>query len=141
MRAPAATPTWARILHQVADRTRQRGLIILISDLIDDEAAIASGLQHFRHRHHEVIVFHVLDDAELTFPYDRLTQFKDMEGSGTVVTNPKNLRSQYLARMQTFVERIRDACFSRKISYNLSNTQQPYDVLLAAYLDKRSRLG
>ena len=129
------------ILHQVADRTRQRGLIILISDLIDDEAAIASGLQHFRHRHHEVIVFHVLDDAELTFPYDRLTQFKDMEGSGTVVTNPKNLRSQYLARMQTFVERIRDACFSRKISYNLSNTQQPYDVLLAAYLDKRSRLG
>ena len=77
------------ILHQVAERTRQRGLIILISDLIDDEAAIASGLQHFRHRHHEVIVFHVLDDAELTFPYDRLTQFKDMEGSGTVVTNPK----------------------------------------------------
>jgi uncharacterized protein (DUF58 family) len=129
------------ILHQVAERIRQRGLIILISDLIDDEAAIANGLQHFRHRHHEVIVFHVLDDAELSFPYDRLTEFKDMERGGTVVTNPKNIRSRYLARMQTFVEGIRDACFSRKISYTLTNTQQPYDVLLAAYLDKRSRLG
>ena len=61
--------------------------------------------------------------------------------SCTVVTNPKNIRSRYLARMQIFVEGIRDACFSRKISYTLTNTQQPYDVLLAAYLDKRSRLG
>lgn len=56
------------ILHQVAERIRQRGLIILISDLIDDEAAIANGLQHFRHRHHEVIVFHVLDDAGAQLP-------------------------------------------------------------------------
>jgi uncharacterized protein (DUF58 family) len=129
------------ILHRVAERIRQRGLVILISDLIDDEAAIANGLQHFRHRHHEVIVFHVLDDAELTFPYDRLTEFKDMEGAGTVVTNPKNIRAHYLERIGAFVEATRNACFSRKISYNLTNTRQPYDVLLAAYLDKRSRLG
>jgi uncharacterized protein (DUF58 family) len=129
------------ILHQVAERIRQRGLVILISDLIDDAAAIANGLQHFRHRHHEVIVFHVLDDAEINFPFDRLTEFKDMEGAGTVVTNPKNIRGRYLDRIGAFVEAIRDACFSRKIGYSLTNTRQPYDVLLAAYLDKRSRLG
>ena len=77
------------ILHEVAERIRRRGLIVVISDLIDNEEKIASGLQHFRHNRHEVIVFHVMDDAELTFPYERLTRFKDMEGTGRVVANPK----------------------------------------------------
>ena len=129
------------ILHEVAERIRQRGLVIIISDLIDDEAAIANGLQHFRHDHHNVIVFHVLDPAELAFPFDRLTRFKDIEGDGSVVANPNGLRGHYLARMKTFLERIRDECFSRTISYHLTNTEQPYDAMLAAYLDKRSRLG
>jgi uncharacterized protein (DUF58 family) len=129
------------VLHEVAERIKHRGLVILISDLIDDEAAIADGLQHFRHNHHEVIVFHVLDDAELTFPYDRLTRFEDMEGGGRVVTNPKSVRSRYLARIEAFVANLRNECFSRKISYNLTNTKEPYDALLATYLDKRSRMG
>jgi hypothetical protein len=98
-------------------------------------------LQHFRHNHHEVIVMHVLDDAELTFPYDRVTRFKDMEGSGRVVANPKSLRSRYLARMHGFIEGVKAACFERGISYNLADTKEPYDAFLAAYLEKRSRLG
>ncbi len=129
------------ILHEVAERIRQRGLVIIISDLIDDEASIANGLQHFIHNHHNVIVFHTLDQAELNFPYDQFTRFKDIEGDGIVATNPKSLRSQYLARMKTFLDRIRDECFSRKIGYHLTDTEQPYDAMLAAYLDKRSRLG
>lgn len=129
------------VLHRVAERIRRRGLVIVISDLIDNEEQIASGLQHFRHNNNEVLVFHVLDDAELNFPYDRLTRFKDMEGSGRVVANPKSLRRRYLARMQTFTEGIKSACFERKISYHLTNTKEPYDVCLAEYLDKRHRLG
>jgi uncharacterized protein (DUF58 family) len=129
------------ILHQVAERIRRRGLILLISDLIDDEAKIASGLQHFRHNHHEVLVFHVLDDAELTLPYEQLTRFKDMEGAGKVVANPKSLRSRYVARVNAFVERLKSDCSERGISYNLANTKEPYDVFLAAYLEKRARLG
>lgn len=129
------------VLHEAAERTKRRGLIILISDLIDKEEKIASGLQHFRHNNHEVLVFHTMDDAELNFPYDRLTRFKDMEGAGRVVTNPKNLRKKYLARIREFTERIKGDCFERKISYNLANTTEPYDRFLAAYLDKRSRIG
>ena len=129
------------VLHDVAERIPRRGLVILLSDLIDDEAKIANGLQHFRHNNHEVLVIHTLDDAELTFPYDRLTRFKDMEGAGRVVVNPKGLRSRYLARMQTFLEGVKAACFERGISYNLANTKEPYDVFLAAYLEKRARLG
>ena len=89
------------MLHDVAERIPRRGLVILISDLIDDEAKIANGLQHFRHNNHEVIVFHVMDDAELTFPYDRLTRFKDMEGAGRLTANPKSLRNRYLTRIHT----------------------------------------
>lgn len=131
----------AGMLHQMADRIKRRGLVILISDLLDDPRRIADGLQHFRHNKHEVIVFHTMDDAELTFPYDRLTRFKDMEGAGRVVTNPKSLRARYLARVQAFTEGLRTNCFERKIGYHLANTRQPYDSFLAAYLDKRSRMG
>jgi hypothetical protein len=82
-----------------------------------------------------------MDDAELTFPYDRLTRFKDMEGAGHVVTNPKSLRKRYLDRIQAFTEQIKNDCFERKISYNLASTTEPYDRFLAAYLDKRARIG
>jgi uncharacterized protein (DUF58 family) len=129
------------ILHEVAERIKRRGLVIIISDLIDDEAKIAGGLQHFRHNRHEVVVFQVMDDAELTFPYDRITRFKDIEGAGRVVTNPNSLRTRYLSRMQTFLDGIKGACFERGISYNLANTKQPYDMFLASYLEKRSRMG
>ena len=115
--------------------------MIVLSDLIDDEAKIADGLQHFRHNNHEVIVFHVMDDAELTFPYDRLTRFKDMEGVGRVTANPKSLRNRYLARIRQFLDTIKQACFERNVGYNLANTKEPYDHFLAAYLEKRARLG
>jgi uncharacterized protein (DUF58 family) len=139
---PAAHDTdVGAVLHDVAERVRKRGLVVVISDLIDDVDKVASGLQHFRHNGHEVIVFHVLDEAELTFPYDRLTRFKDMEGAGRVVANAKTLRTRYLARMQQFLEGVKAACFERDISYLMCNTAEGYDQFLAAYLEKRARMG
>jgi uncharacterized protein (DUF58 family) len=129
------------VLHDVAERIPRRGLVILISDLIDDESKIADGLMHFRHNNHEVVVFHVMDDAELTFPYDRLTRFKDMEGVGRLVANPKSLRERYLTRIKAFVDGIQTVCHERKIAYNLANTKEQYAQFLAAYLEKRARLG
>jgi len=129
------------VLHDVAERIPRRGLVIVLSDLIDDEAKVAGGLQHFRHNNHEVIVFHVMDDAELTFPYDRLTRFKDMEGVGRVTANPKSLRNRYLTRIGQWLDALKTACFERNVGYNLANTKEPYDQFLAAYLEKRSRLG
>tara|TARA_B100000029_G_scaffold288313_1_gene282127 strand:+ start:1700 stop:2593 length:894 start_codon:yes stop_codon:yes gene_type:complete len=129
------------VLHEAAERTKRRGLIIVISDLIDNEEAIASGLGHFRHNNHEVIVFHTMDPAELDFPFDRLTRFKDMEGAGRVVANPKSLRARYLSRINKFTDQVKRDCFERKISYELCDTSKPYDQFLAAYLDKRTRMG
>jgi uncharacterized protein (DUF58 family) len=141
-RPPSAGDTdVGAVLHSIAERLKRRGLVIVLSDLIDDEARIASGLQHFRHDKHEVIVFHVMDDAELTFPWDRITRFKDLEGAGRIVTNPNSLRARYLKRLGMFLDGIKTACFERGIGYNLVDTKQPYEVFLAAYLEKRARMG
>ncbi len=129
------------VLHKTAERVKRRGLVIVISDLIDDEDKIISGLQQFRHDYQEVVVFHTMDEAELTFPYDRITRFQDMEGAGKVVANPKSLRARYLSRINEFTSKLKQDCFERRISYNLVNTRQPYAEFLAAYLDKRKRIG
>jgi hypothetical protein len=139
---PAAGDTdLGTILHDVAERVRRRGLMILISDLIDDVERVAAGLQHFRHDGHEVAVFQVLDDAELTFPYDRATRFRDMEGGGELVADAKALRGRYLERMRTFLDGVRTACEERDIAYRLANTSEGYDRVLATFLEKRGRMG
>ena len=130
-----------KVLNETAERIGRRGLVILISDLIDEPEKIANGLGHFRHDKHEVLVFHVLDDAELTFPYDRLTRFKDMEGAGRIVANAKSLRNRYLTRIQHWLEAVKATCFERDVSYLLANTNEGYVQFLAAYLEKRSRMG
>ena len=129
------------VLHDVAGRVRRRGLVVVISDLIDDVDRVASGLQHFRHDGHEVLVFHVLDDAELTFPYDRVTRFRDTEGAGQLVANAGAMRARYLDRMRQFLDGVKAACFERDISYLLADTSEGYDQLLAAHLEKRARMG
>jgi uncharacterized protein (DUF58 family) len=130
-----------KVLNETAERIGRRGLVILISDLIDDVDKIANGLGHFRHDRHEVIVFHVLDDAELTFPYDRLARFKDMEGISRIVANAKSLRTRYLTRVQEWLEAVKAVCFERDVSYLQAHTSEGYDHFLAAYLEKRSRMG
>ena len=77
----------------------------------------------------------------MTFPCDRLTRFKDMEGAGRVVANAKSLRIRYLTRIQQFLEGVKAACFERDIPYLLANTNEGYDQVLAAYLEKRWRIG
>jgi uncharacterized protein (DUF58 family) len=139
--AAASDTDVGKVLNEVAERIRRRGLVILISDLIDDVDTLSNGLGHFRHDRHEVIVFHVLDDAELTFPFDRMTRFKDMEGTGRFVANAKSLRSRYLSRINQWIEGVKAACFERDVSYLLANTNEGYDQFLAAYLEKRSRIG
>lgn len=129
------------VLHQIAERIRRRGLLVLISDLLDDESEIASGLLHFRHAHHEVIVFHLMDEAERTFPYDRMLRFRDMEGPASLVANARTVREQYLERLDAFLDRVRTACSAHGIGYHLASTREPYEHFLASFLEKRLRLG
>jgi uncharacterized protein (DUF58 family) len=137
---PGANTVMAPVLHEIAGRLRRRGMIILISDLIDDLDMVKDGLAHFRHQRHDVIVFHLVDPDELSFPFERLTRFRDVEGTATLVTNPASIRQHYLDRMQKFLAQIRKICFERNISYELLRTDVPYDQALSAFLEKRARV-
>ena len=130
-----------RVLHPLAGRLRRRGLVVAVTDLLDDPTETINALGHFRYRHHEVIVFHIIDEAELTFPYERLTRFKDAEGTGMVVANPRVMRKRYLKRFNAFLEQMKHSCSERGISYELAQTSRPYDQMLSAYLERRARLG
>jgi len=129
----------AASLHAIAETTKRRGLIIIISDLVDRQETVLNALQHFRHDRHEVIVFNVFDPAEIEFPFEDLTEFRDMETDARMVVQPKVIREQYLDNFNRFVERYRRGCAASRIDYELLQTDQPFELMLAAYLARRQR--
>ena len=138
---PSGGTNLAANLHVLAERLHRRGLIILLSDLLDDPTEIVTALQHFRHKKHEIILFHLLDPAELEFPWSGTTRFRDMEGSREITLNPALLRDEYMRRLHEFIDKFRAECGRLKIDYVLTNTEVPYDDFLSSYLTKRARVG
>ena len=129
----------ADMLHKLANRFKKRCLIVLISDLYDDPEEVVRALHHFRHRHHEVIVFHVLDKAEIEFPFRDLIAFHDLETDERIQVDPSYVRDAYVEQMQKFIDSYRKACAETQIDYVLTDTSVPYDFMLARYLAKRNR--
>jgi len=126
-------------LHQLAESLNKKGMIILISDLLDDPASIIKGLRHFRFKGHDVIIFHILDDTELDFPFKNATKFIDLEGSTQLVTIPTLVRETYLKNLNHHIQRLKKECGLLKIDYQLLNTSKPLDFALFSYLAYRSR--
>jgi uncharacterized protein (DUF58 family) len=125
------------VFHAMAERFRNRGLIIIISDLFDKPEAILKGLQHFAHRRHDVIVFHVLDEYELTFPFERMTLFEGLEEYPKLLVDPRSLRKAYLEEIEKFCEEIRKGCVRQTIDYVQISTEKELDVELTKYLASR----
>jgi uncharacterized protein (DUF58 family) len=128
-------------LHQLAENLNKKGMIILISDLLDDPASIIKGLRHFRFKGHDVIIFHILDDTELNFPFKNATKFIDLEGSTQFVTIPTLVRETYLKNLTNHIQQLKKECGLLKIDYQVLNTSQPIDFALFSYLAYRSRKG
>lgn len=128
-------------LHAIAERVKRRGLVILFSDLLDDPAKVISGLKHFRHRKHEVIVFHIMDPMELAFDYGTDAIFRDVETGEEIVTQPVHIRNEYRRQVEAFVQTYRRACREDRIDYVLLNTSEDFDRALFQYLIKRKRVG
>jgi len=133
--------TIAPVLHKTAEAIKKRGLIILISDLFDDPDKVLSGLQHFRYKGHEVIVFHVLDPQELTLDFTQRTRFRDMESGEEIVTDPWHIQSDYQKSMEQFCDYIKSNCRQKNIDYVQLSTDSPLDMALSEYLIKRKRIG
>ena len=124
----------------MAERIRRRGLIILISDLYEEPREVMRAISHFRHKKHEVLVFHVLDTNELEFPYRRLTDFVDMETNQRLEVEPAYVRDEYRRAVREFVDGYRRECAQQHVDYVLADTSVPFDRMLFAYLSKRQRL-
>ena len=128
----------APILHDIAERSRRRGLMVLISDLLDDPEEILQALHHFRYRRHEVIVLHVMAEEELTFPFERQSEFRDLERpSGRAQVDPRAIRAEYLDQVRRHVGLIEQGCGRMKVDYVGLSTRYDFDEALSRYLAKR----
>jgi len=137
---PGTVTHVAKPLHDLAEMIHRRGLIILLSDLYDDEGEVVRALRHFRHKKHGVMIFHVLSAAELEFPFTKLTQFVDMETGDRYQVDPASVREAYLQDLRAFIDRHKKACSDADAEYILTDTSVPYDFLLRRYLTHRQRL-
>lgn len=126
-------------LHEMAEGLKRRGLIVLISDLYDDPKRVLSALQHFRFRGSDLIVFQIADEAELKFPFERLTEFVDPETGESVMITGDAVRKTYHREMEKFFGEYRKGCADLKVDYHLFDTSTPLELALSQYLFRRSR--
>ena len=138
---PSSATDIGLVLNDLARRIKRRGLVILISDLLDDPSDVLPGLKHFRHRKHEVIVFHVLDPREVDFAFNMDATFRDMETGEVMTTEPFSIRGDYVGAVEEWQATLRRECAESRIDYVPVLTSTPYDRALFSYLEKRRRLG
>lgn len=131
----------AASLHQIAERIKRRGLVIILSDLFDKPNEVAAAFKHFRHKKNEVIVMQILDPMERSFAFGGDAVFKDMETSEEITTQPRHLQKAYQDEMKKFLDLYKKECRENNIDYVLLDTSTPFDIALFQYLSKRQRMG
>ena len=125
------------ILRSVVESIPRRGMVVLLSDMLADPEDTLRGLRLFRQKGHDVLVFHVMHDDELDFPFTGPVRFEGLESLDHLNCNPRALREGYLDALGRFLERVRRGCVHNTIDYALIRTSQPLDAALAAYLSTR----
>jgi len=138
---PGGETNISKPLHELAEGLKRAGLIILISDLLDDPESVLSALQHFRFQGHEVIVFQVLDNGELNFPFTTMTEFSDLESGQKVLVSPEGMKAGYQRELNAFLQSYEKGCAGIKADYKLFETSTPLEIALSEYLYRRSKLG
>ena len=128
----------ATVLHDLASQLRQRGMVMIFSDLFDKAEDIVKGLREIQSRGHDIVVFHILDKDEVEFPFERMTLFQGMEQMPELLCDPKSLRDAYLAEVEGFAEQMRKGCLGQRIDYVRVVNSMPLDVVLTSYLSART---
>ncbi len=126
-------------LHQLAESLTKRGMVVLISDLLDNPDFVIRGLKHFQFRGIDVIVFHILDPDEIDFPFERATRFEDLETREEVMAIPGAVRDHYVKAIGGLIDRYRRELGSTGIDYQLLTTNHPLELALLSYLSTRAR--
>lgn len=137
-RRPAGETNVGKILQEIAGKVTRRGVVILVSDLLDEPAEIIKGLRLFRFKGNDVIVFHLLDQAELDLPFEGNILFEDLEAANlNVIADPRAIRQTYRQVVEEFTSHMRKECHDSSIDYQLISTSTPLDRALASYLSWR----
>ena len=131
----------AEALHEIAASVRRRALIVVISDLLGDENAIKLALAHLRKQRHDVIIFQVLDPAEVDFSLQKPCELQDLETGERLSVNPRDMAEQYRKAFGEFLDQYRKACAGMNIDYRVIRTDQPMETTIRAYLQERRRLS
>jgi uncharacterized protein (DUF58 family) len=134
---PSGKTDIARSLVQVAAMLRHRSLVMVFSDLLADPAPIRDALLRLRHRGHDVILFHVLDEAEVRFPFEGLVELTEPESQDRLVIDADAARQAYVASVAAFREDYRRSCFQAGIDYVPIDTSMQFDKALMEYLISR----
>jgi uncharacterized protein (DUF58 family) len=125
------------LMRGIAENYPRRGMMILFSDLLVERPSLFKGLRLLRQRGHDVLVFHVLDDDEMDFPFNGPTRFEGMESTEYLNCNPRSLREGYLEALHEYLEEVRVNCAKNTIDYRQVRTSEPLDAALATFLSKR----
>ena len=134
---PTGPTEIAKNLQSIAAMIRHRSLIMLFSDLLADPEPTIKTLKQLRHRGHDVIVFHILDEAEVHFPFKGLIDFREPESGDTLLVDADGMKADYLDAVRELCETYRRECFSAGIDYVGLNTSLPFDKALVEYLASR----
>jgi len=137
---PSGKTNVSNALLDIAERVRRRGLVILISDLMDEPEKIIPSMRAIRHMGHELLVFHILDPLEVSFDFPKDARFQDLETDQVLPSRPWHIRQEYRAEMQSFIEKYRQACRENRIDYKMFTTDTPYEIALFEFLVRRKRL-
>lgn len=136
---PAGRTNTGAVVNELGESIKRRGLIIILSDLIDDSDSLPIALQFLRHRKHELIAFQVFDPAELELPFDEMATFQDMETRRMLPADPLALRDAYRQQIAQFVDNCKDMCGRLNADHVMLRTDEPLDKSLLSYLSWRAR--
>jgi uncharacterized protein (DUF58 family) len=131
----------AQALHEIASTIRRRALVVVISDLLGDEAAVIKALAHLRKQRHDVIVFQTLDPAEIDLSFKKACELHDLETGERLAVNPRGLADEYRKVFGAFLDQYQKACAGMNIDYRLVRTDQALESFVRAYLEERRRLS
>ena len=134
---PAARTNLAGAIHDVADRVRKRGMMILLSDLLAEPEEVTRALHHLRFRGHDLIIFQVLDHSELAFDFDGQTRFREPETAEQLDTAPRAIRAGYLEEIQAFIDNYKKECQSVRADFVTVDNAMTFDKALIEFLVER----
>lgn len=126
-------------LTDLAASLTKKSIVILITDMLDDEERIINTLQNLRGMGNDIITFQIMDDAELNFPFNEASEFIDMESNESYITSPAAIRKAYLNNLNEFLSYCKKKCQSSGVDYCLLNTAEPLDEALTSYMSKRAK--